>query len=400
MIKNKNSVITQCAVLLISLMLMSAQAINGTIPYIKSYLGVTTTQTELLSTISNLAVLISILLSTFIASWLGTRRTVTIGLTMAGIGGCLPMFLSNYYLILGSRILLGAGCGLFNSLAVSIISTLYVDNKRASLLGIRNSLENIGQAVLTVIAGLLIMINWRYAFLIYLIAFPLIVIFNVFVPNIDTKKDQEFDNDTSKISSISQKEKLPFSVYLLIIFAVILVMNSFAVSVRFPSIATEIKGADFNTSNFLAMMPILGIIAGFFFGTVHKIFKTNTVIVGVLLLILVNVLIGFSNGNFTMLIAGVFLSGVPNAFCFPYIYNNLGANIKSKKALNLATALVLVGCNVGGFIAPFAMEIIQKLAGTQSLIAPFPVFASILAVIAIGIFINNIHLMRVESRNS
>lgn len=61
---------------------------------------------------------------------------------------------------------------------------------------------------------------------------------------------------------------------------------------------------------------------------------------------------------------------------------------------------MLVGCNVGGFIAPFAMEIIQKLAGTQSLIAPFPVFASILAVIAIGIFINNIHLMRVESRNS
>ena len=32
--------------------------------------------------------------------------------------------------------------------------------------------------------------------------------------------------------------------------------NSIAISVRFASIATEIKGGEFNASNYLALMPI------------------------------------------------------------------------------------------------------------------------------------------------
>ena len=51
--------------------------------------------------------------------------------------------------ILISRFLLGAGIGLFNSLAVSLIPQFYVDDEeeRASMLGFQNVMSSIGAAV-------------------------------------------------------------------------------------------------------------------------------------------------------------------------------------------------------------------------------------------------------------
>lgn len=376
----KNSLISKLAVLSISLLLMSGPVINPALPQIKESLSISQSQTELLSTIPNFAVIFFISISSFIANKIGIKKTIVGGLILAGIGGSLPLFITNYSAILLSRFLLGAGFGLFNSLAVSLISALYDGDTRASLLGIRNSTESIGQAILTVIAGLLLTLGWKFSFAIYLLAFPILIFFIMFVPDI---------KESSKHTQIEKgkKEKLPALVYFFVLFAIVLVMNSYAITVRFPSMAAEINGLGYNSSIFLAIMPILGIIAGFVFGFVNKVFGRKTVLVGIILNILVNLLIGFSNGNFTILLIGLFLSGVPNAFCFPYIYNSLGTITKSEKSLNLATSLILIGCNIGGFISPMAMQFIQYISGSNKLAAPFPIFTILLFALMIGIIV-------------
>lgn len=370
---NTNSIITKFAVLCISLMLSSAQVINGVIPQMKQSLGISQVQVEMLSTIPAITVIAFIFLSSFIAKKIGLKKTINLGLFLAGVGGMLPMFVSSFELIFVGRIILGAGLGLFNSLAVTLINRIYTGEVEASLLGIRNSMEGIGQSILTFVAGILLNIGWYYSFAVYLLAFPLIAVFTFAVPDIDNEVEEKSSN----------KEKMNPMVYLMVMFAILLVCNGISISVRFPSIATEIIGDNFNASNYLAIMPIIGILAGFAFGKLYEIFGTATLYIGILALALSNILIGFSNGNFIILLICVLFSGIPSTWCFPFIFITLG-KITTKGTQALANSLIFVGCNIGGFLVPFAMEAMQVLSGSELLTAPFQIYGGILILIFIG----------------
>ncbi|WP_243685935.1 MFS transporter [Lentilactobacillus rapi] len=177
--RNKNSFMSKLAVLSVSLVLTSAGSINGALPLIQSGLKISNTEMELLSTAPALSVVIFVLLSAVLADWIGIKKTIALGLLLVGIAGGAPMLLQNYPVILASRFILGAGFGLINSLAVSIINVLFdrEPNTKATLQGFRGSAENVGNATLTIIAGVLLAMNWHMSFAIYLIAFPILLVF-------------------------------------------------------------------------------------------------------------------------------------------------------------------------------------------------------------------------------
>ncbi len=369
---NNKSILQKGAILSISLMLTSSQAINGIIPQMKQSLGISQSQSELLGTVPSVTVIIFILLSSYFAKRVGMKKTIILGLLLAGVGGILPAFMANFQIILISRVILGAGLGLYNSLAVTYISSLYSGDTRATLLGIRNSMEALGQTILIFLAGLLVNITWTASFLVYAVAFPIAFLFAMKVP--------EIRNEQNDISKNDVKEKMNPIVFVLVIFAILLVMNSIAISVRFASIAAEIKGGEFNASNYLALMPILGILAGFIFGPVNKWIGKGTLYLGIIFYIVSNLLIATSNGNMTFLLMGLFLSSITGSWCFPFIFSNLD-KVTTKNTINFATSLIFIGCNIGNFIAPIVMELAQLLTGSTHLTAPFYVFAGIFMLV-------------------
>lgn len=369
---NNKSILQKGAILSISLMLTSSQAINGIIPQMKQSLGISQSQSELLGTVPSVTVIIFILLSSYFAKRVGMKKTIILGLLLAGVGGILPAFMANFQIIFISRVILGAGLGLYNSLAVTYISSLYSGDTRATLLGIRNSMEALGQTILIFLAGLLVNITWTASFLVYAVAFPIAFLFAMKVP--------EIRNEQNDISKNDVKEKMNPIVFVLVIFAILLVMNSIAISVRFASIAAEIKGGEFNASNYLALMPILGILAGFIFGPVNKWIGKGTLYLGIIFYIVSNLLIATSNGNMTFLLMGLFLSSITGSWCFPFIFSNLD-KVTTKNTINFATSLIFIGCNIGNFIAPIVMELAQLLTGSTHLTAPFYVFAGIFMLV-------------------
>lgn len=375
--ENQKGALQKVAVLGISLMLTSSQAINGVLPQIRDALNISQSQAELLGTAPSISVILFILLSSYIADKLGMKKTIIVGLLLAGIGGIIPILFSNFSMILVSRIILGAGLGLYNSLAVSYISALYTGNTRASLMGMRNSMEAIGQTVLIFLAGILVNISWTASFSVYVLAFPIALLFALKVPEITFEKEEPG----------TAKGKMNPAVYALVLFAILLVMNSIAISVRFTSIATEINGASSNANNYLALMPILGIAAGFVFGFVNRIFGNITMYLGIGFFIASNLLIAMSSGNMVLLLLGLFLSSIPGAWCFPYIFSNLD-RITTKNTISFATSLIFIGCNIGNFIAPIAMSITQFITGSNALTAPFYVFAVLfIVVLLVTIFV-------------
>lgn len=369
---NQKSLLQKGAILSISLMLTSSQAINGVIPQMKQSLGISQSQSELLGTAPSITVIVFILLSSYFAKRIGMKNTIILGLLLAGIGGIIPVFTATFQTVLISRVILGAGLGLYNSLAVTYISSLYSGNTRATLLGIRNSMEALGQTILIFLAGVLVNINWTASFLVYAIAFPVALLFALKVP--------EIRDENSDIPENHVKEKMNPMVFALVLFAILLVMNSIAISVRFASIVTEIKGVNFNASNYLALMPILGILAGFMFGPINKWIGKGTLYLGIIFFIISNLLIATSNGNMAFLLTGLFLSSITGSWCFPFIFSNLD-KVTTKDTINFATSLIFIGCNIGNFIAPISMQLAQFLTRSTSLTAPFFVFAGIFMVV-------------------
>ncbi|HFQ3633517.1 TPA: MFS transporter [Enterococcus faecium] len=375
---NQKSLLQKGAILSISLMLTSSQAINGVIPQMKQSLGISQSQSELLGTAPSITVIVFILLSSYFAKRIGMKNTIILGLLLAGIGGIIPVFTATFQTVLISRVILGAGLGLYNSLAVTYISSLYSGNTRATLLGIRNSMEALGQTILIFLAGVLVNINWTASFLVYAIAFPVALLFALKVPEI---RDENSDIPENHI-----KEKMNPMVFALVLFAILLVMNSIAISVRFASIATEIKGVNFNASNYLALMPILGILAGFMFGPINKWIGKGTLYLGIIFFIISNLLIATSNGNMAFLLTGLFLSSITGSWCFPFIFSNLD-KVTTKDTINFATSLIFIGCNIGNFIAPISMQLAQLLTRSTNLTAPFFLFAGIfMAVLFVTFF--------------
>ncbi|HFD0892659.1 TPA: MFS transporter [Enterococcus faecium] len=369
---NQKSLLQKGAILSISLMLTSSQAINGVIPQMKQSLGISQSQSELLGTAPSITVIVFILLSSYFAKRIGMKNTIILGLLLAGIGGIIPVFTATFQTVLISRVILGAGLGLYNSLAVTYISSLYSGNTRATLLGIRNSMEALGQTILIFLAGVLVNINWTASFLVYAIAFPVALLFALKVPEI---RDENSDIPENHIN-----EKMNPMVFALVLFAILLVMNSIAISVRFASIATEIKGVNFNASNYLALMPILGILAGFMFGPINKWIGKGTLYLGIIFFIISNLLIATSNGNMAFLLTGLFLSSITGSWCFPFIFSNLD-KVTTKDTINFATSLIFIGCNIGNFIAPISMQLAQLLTRSTNLTAPFFLFAGIFMVV-------------------
>ncbi|EHL98461.1 transporter, major facilitator family protein [Lentilactobacillus parafarraginis F0439] len=383
--RNKNRFLSKVAVLSVSLVLTSAGSINGALPLIQSGLKISNTEMELLSTAPALSVVVFVLLSAFFAEKIGIKRTISIGLLLVGVAGGAPLILKNYPVILASRFLLGAGFGLINSLAVSIINMLFDDEveTKATMQGFRGAAENVGNAVLTILAGLLLAANWHMSFAIYLIAFPILAVFWIFVPDVSMT-----DGTDHKSGAIGEQIHIPAMIWVLAGFALLLVMMMTGLSVRFSSMAVAIKGPNFNASNILAAMPIIGIITGSFFGLLNKWTGRGCLYIGIGLLILANLLVGFSGDNFTMLLVGYVISGIPGSLVFPFIYNSLNLYV-SKKSMAFATSLILIGCNLGGFLSPFGMNLAQTLSGSSALGAPFPVFTVLLLGIALVFYLQD-----------
>ena len=171
------------SLLSLSLLLTSAYAIAICIPtFSEKFSGFEASSIELLVTIPAFSVMIMMLLSDRIASKLGKKLTVQIGLVIVVLSIFISVMSTTYYMMLASRIILGIGLGLINALAVSLISDFFTGNECASMMGFRNAFEGLGQSVLTYIAGFLFATGYTHTFYVYFAAIPIFLLFTLFVP--------------------------------------------------------------------------------------------------------------------------------------------------------------------------------------------------------------------------
>ncbi len=397
--QNKNSMMTKLAFLSVSFMLTSAYAVQSALPQLKASLNVTQTQSEYLATTPSFAVMIFVVLSPLLQQWfkISDKKMIMIGVTIVGVMGLVPFFnIHSYPIILGSRLLLGAGYGLYNSQAISMISVWYEDETRAQMLGWRAAAEQIGQAFTLFLAGLLLtMSGWHASFLIYALAFVVLIFFGLRVPDdakaeqVEEQVEEEVEETVDDFDTDDIKKTSP-TVYLLVLFAFLLVVDYVGMENRFPGLAVNIKGAQYTgASNFLSLMLIGATLGGLFYGSIQKRLGFGTVYLGLGLMAVSNFLFYFAGSNFVVLVIGLLLIGFPLQLVSPLIFNLL-PNLAPAKRQPLVTSMVLIGFNFGAFFSPSIAEWTNHLMGQPTsgygLAAPFLVYGIGLLVIAAIIF--------------
>lgn len=405
--KHSQSMATKLAFLSASFMVTSAYAIQSALPQIKASLAISQPQVEYLVTAPSFAVIFFVVLSPLLQDWfnISDKHIIMAGITLVGIAGLVPAFANNYWVILVSRLFLGAGYGLYNSQAISLISVWYQGHERTSMQGWRSAFEQIGNAcTLTISSLLLIYAGWHAAFLVYGLAFAVMAFFAWRVPN-DTHSSANTDDGQTEetISPITHEKVTKISPLVIAILAFVLLikMDFIGMEDRFPGLAVAINGAQFKgTGTYLSLMLIGATLGGACYGTLQKHFGyIGTIYIGLVLLAIANFLFGFGGNNFMIIAAGILLVGFPMQVLTPLIFNILPFMAPMKLQTKI-TSFVLIGFNFGAFFSPtadawFNHLLSQPLSGL-GLAAPFRIYGVMMLIIAALIFLGK-HVMEMRS---
>ena len=294
------------------------------------------------------------------------------GLLLLSVSGIIPVFTDIYPVILGSRFLLGIGIGLVNVKAISMISERYSGREQETLLGFRSSFEMLGNAVLTLVAGQLLVFGWQKAFVIYGFGFLVLVLYMLFVPE-KTMETMHTAIEKSTSEMFNQKNIRTAIFYTICGF--LLVAANATCSLRIPVLVEERGFGTASTASIvLSVLMMVGILAGFLYGNLLKIcrkklffFCLSGYCVGMILMA--------AAGTFLLFMAGAVITGFAHTTGITCVFNGAAAD-EPEELLSVVNSIVLVGCNLGSACAPFLIGGIELVWPAS--FAAFPVIGIVL----------------------
>ena len=363
------------SLLSISILLMSHLAISPIIPslynfYNKQNSNIGLASVESLATMPAMMITIFVLLSNIVIKFLGKKNTVLLGLIVIFIFGVIPILTSNFKLVLISRLFLGAGIGLFNSLSISLISDFFDDSTRSTMIGLRTAFLNIGKALTTFISGYLVILGVQYTFLVYALALPIFILFLFFVPNSENIYNK-------KVSVKFHKE----TIYLTIL-TFFIGVSYMGATIKIPTLLIEKYFYHPSTAtNLLTILAISGIFSGLLFGFLVKRAKNLTLTIMLSFMTLGSMIFAFSN-NIVLFFVGAILIGISfvgaMSFNFFYISNKL-----ENKFINFSTSIMLVGGNIGVILTPIILTKLPEALYLEKFLTPFYITTLIMLICTI-----------------
>ncbi|KQY94364.1 MFS transporter permease [Paenibacillus sp. Root52] len=384
--KTKNRILFKTALLSISLVLTSASAVSAIIPMMLNQLsGVSSSLIESVVTIPSFTMMLFVLLSGPISSRLGKKNTVMFGLLLVLAGGILPMFTTNITWILALRLVLGAGLGMFNSLAVSLISDFFEGDERAQLVGFQSAVQGLGTSFATFVAGQLALIDWQFAFLCYAITLPIALLFFIVVP------EPERDNNLLLPSTETDSRRGGVSLPVLGLSAVLFMFMTF-IMIVYTKTGIMISEKNMSNAEFLGtaltLFSLSSMVAGFLFGKIYTWFRNFAPFVSSLLTAAGFVLLWLSQ-SVTMVTIAMLIIGFSFALFIPYIFTTL-TKIVPKGSETISISIAMVGSNLGAFASPYVIKVVGTLFGDASASFSFLVSSilfTVAAFICLGIAI-------------
>ncbi|MBE9908326.1 MFS transporter [Enterococcus casseliflavus] len=370
------------ALLSLSLMLTTSGAIAATVSLMQeSFVDQSATAVEALVTASNFTVMIFVLLSSFFVRMIGTRKTVLLGLILSFLAGIFPVFSSSYSLIYISRLVLGAGFGLFNSLAVSLIGEYYEGEEKARLIGLQSAVQSAGQTAVTFLIGILMFSGWQIAFAANFVGIIPLVLYFIWGPRDDEPKLTDIVASEEEIGNKTKQ-----SVNLPVILQAIALLISFAfLMVFFLKSSIFVAEENFANPSFIGIVmsiyTFVSIIANLFYSKLVKHTKHFSLPISYLFLGLGFIFLSQTTNFVTFTLIVVFL-GFGGSLLLPYSWGLIMSKAP-KGSINLAISIAMVGTNLGSFLAPYFGSLPAIMFGNERAAFAFIFAGTVMLVFAV-----------------
>ncbi|MDW8742772.1 MFS transporter [Streptococcus suis] len=376
------------SLLALSTMLVSTFAVSPAIPQMIEHFagqGISADQVENLITVTSFAIMASLLMNSLVVRFLSERAVFIVGLLLVALGGALPAFVAAYPLIFLARILLGFGLGLINARAINIIGLFFTGNERTQMMGFRGSAEVLGSAGLTLLVGWLIQFGWQPAFLVYLFALVILVLFLFFVPQDQLViHGQRESGGADKVKL--DKSMWEMGIYLAFLAFFVINVNTF-LTIRIPQIVlAKGIGTAQQASLILSLMQVMGIVAGTVFSSLVGRLKGWLLAVSYVVFGLAVVGIAFAD-NLWVLGLGGMVSGFFYSIILTIVFSQV-TDRAPKALLNAVMTIVLMGCNIGGATSAILPTYLEKLNPTPT--GAFGIYAIGCALISAGLIYKQI----------
>ena len=376
------------ALLSLSLILTSAYSVSIVLPSLLQHFSeYTTAQVEILISAPSFAITVMIVLNAWLSRYMKDRPMIVGGLLLLSVSSMVPVFVQEYPVMFASRIFLGIGIGLINAKAISIFSEYYEGREKAALLGYRGSAEVLGSAVMTLVAGKLVLIRWNLAFWVYALGFVIVLLYLVWVPGSmepgqsagAEKESLEAEADGKR--ECWKKEVLPIAYALFAGFVICIYCSN---SLRVPMLILEKKlGTESEASIILTLMMLMGIAAGVYFGKLTMWWKEKLPGVGCLMLGAGMLLTAYA-GNLPLIGIGISIVGFFYTVLVTYSFHQISEQIP-QSSINTATSIVLVGCNLGAACSPFVLKWMGRFS--EGVSVPFVGYAGMMGVLGIVLIV-------------
>jgi len=119
--------------------------------------------------------------SGFLADKAGRKSLLIFGLILYAIAGNTGLYLSDLYLLIAGRALLGIAVAAIMLASVTLVGDYFIDKARSRFLGIQASFMAAGGIVFLVSEGLLADIHWRWPFAIYAVSLGILFMALLFI---------------------------------------------------------------------------------------------------------------------------------------------------------------------------------------------------------------------------
>lgn len=366
-----------------ALLLSGASAVAALLPNLQmEYPEVSKELIQTFLSIPGLAQIFAVILGGMIANKLGKRKLLLAGAAIFTVGGILPMFLTSYYLILLTRMLVGVGIGMIQPISVSLIADCYKGREQASMMGIQSAFVGAGGTLFSVIVGAVIVINWKYAYLAYLLG--AVVFFLIFF-NIKDVDDPENRQDMAK--GMNQEDvKTPKIAYLFSLFNFIFTIGFGCIFINMSLAVIESGAGNVKDgANLIVVFSLTGLITGFLFGKIVQVFKNYVGCFALLLVAIPWMAIGLTT-NLTVIYIMAAIGGVGFGCYMPYIVSAVNRSTTPQTSAK-ATSVVFTGSAIGPVVSPYIFGGIGRTAGNMTSQFAFVVSAAMLGILLIINFV-------------
>ena len=303
----------------------------------------------------------------------GRRPLALVAIALYILGGVSGFFGQTLYQILAGRALLGLAVGGCTTAATALISDYFRGQERLRLLGFQAAFSTAGGVLFITLGGFLAEIGWRYTFLIYLVALPVLVLaFRVLrePPRPDRGSDRSAAN------------KLPVG-FLVVLYGITLlgIMGFFTAPIQMPFFLQRDYGLGAaGTGIVLSLATVFASLSSYRFAQIRGYLSYGAMLPVMFLTMGSSYLVVGLTQQLWVVVLALCVSGLSAGLLLPAV-NSWVAEITTTYNRGRAIGFISTAFFLGQFLAPLVMA--PLLAWLDTYGAFFRVLGGIL--LAVGV---------------